>query len=647
MCNKGDSKAAMAKVEAMPSKSKVLAPTHSSRTRNTDYDFLLFMVPALFFKVTPVLPLYVIGILRVLSTRLTISLHYLLVDKDNYNHKVSQKQLVREKNDYLVGCILHMWVQVALQLVFPTMFFSDPGAIWTCAVKTFFCHVLFVEPLYYFTHRWLHVPTQMKAMHGFHHLSIYPTPSTSLVQNFEEHFIYIATFGPAFFLPYFTGGHQHWVVIGAYLILFDAINAWGHTNVRIRHWAMTHKYSPLKYLFYIPEYHLGHHFYFNANYALFMPIWDYLFGTAREYSKPADNLLPPKQQDVVFIGHNGGLGHLLTCPEWSIYNIYDTYRRSFLPIALEFFLMHLICLFSRLFITSYSCSRFLVQQKYIGRVMCIVRSPWDYMSPKNYAAINRDIIQLMRDQHKKCNTQCFGLGNLNKMKQLNDGGVEIVELVKNDPYLKDKNIRVWTGDTMTTASVYHQIADIPDLNELFFIGANGKVGTAVCQLLLKNRPNLKIRIYSRYHAMKHPNISYTSNLGDIVDYKVVVVGKFYYGHKYAKAFEGSENHYKTRLILDYTVPFFPINVKKVCPLIQHIQIGLLQMTDTTSSAFLKGHFDVCMSHDENHIYPCHAGCLLNMADKRDTDEIGDINLDDVEVMWKKALSYGLRNRAIH
>ena len=648
MCIKEDKKVAVAKVEPVATKGKVLAPTHSARTRNTDYDFLFFMVPALLWKFTPILPVYVIGISRVISTRLTLCLHYLLVDKDNYNHKVSQKQLRREKNDYLVGTMLHMWVQIALQLVFPSMFFTSEVSIWACAVRTFWCHVFFVEPIYYFAHRWLHIPRQMKAMHGFHHLSIHPTPSTSLVQNFEEHFIYIATFGPAFFFPYFGGGGQHWIVIGAYLVLFDAINAWGHTNVRIRHFAITSKYSPLHYLFYTPEFHLGHHFFFNANYALFMPIWDYLFGTARQYVKPADNLLPAKQQDVVFIGHNGGLGHLLTCPEWSIYNIYDTYSRTFLPISVEFFVMYLISSLSRLFMASYTCSRFLVQQQYIGRVICIVRSPWDYMSPKSYSAINRDIIRLMRDQHRKCGTRCFGLGNLNKMKQLNDGGIEIVELVKNDPYLKDKNIRVWTGDTMTTASVYNQIADIPDLNELFFIGANGKVGTAVCQLLLKNRPNIKIRIYSRYHAMQHPNISYTSNLEEIVDYQVVVVGKFYHGHKYVKAFRGSERHHKTRLILDYTVPFFPIDVKKVCPQVRHIQIGLLQMTDTNSTtSFLKGHFDVCMSHDENHIYPCHLGCLLNMVDQRETDETGDINLDDVEVLWKKALHFGLRNRAIN
>jgi len=306
--------------------------------------------------------------------------------------------------------------------------------------------------------------------------------------------------------------------------------------------------------------------------------------------------------------------------------------------------MHIVCSLTRLFMTSYSCSRFLVKQRYIARVICVLRTPLDYFSPKKYDGINRDIIRLIREENTRCGTRFFGLGNLNKMKQINDGGSVIVELIKQDPFLKDKNIRIWTGDTMTTASVFQQIMNIPDLEEFFFIGANGKVGTAVCQLLLMARPKLKIRIFSSYAAMDLPNVSYTSDMQEIVNYKVVVVGKFYSGHLYAKAFKGSSKSCATRFILDYTVPFIPIDVKD-CTWIQHIQIGLLQMTDSPK-AFLKGPFDTCMSLDQNHIYPCHAGCLLNLTDHRETDEVGEINLDDIDIYWKKAVSYGLANRSI-
>ena len=84
-------------------------------------DFAAFCAPALFFWATDVVPIFVTGGARFLSTHAFLTLHYLLVDKDNYNLKISQKQLNREKKDYLVGTILHMWAQVALQLIEPVI----------------------------------------------------------------------------------------------------------------------------------------------------------------------------------------------------------------------------------------------------------------------------------------------------------------------------------------------------------------------------------------------------------------------------------------------------------------------------------------------------------------------------------------------
>eukprot|EP00560_Eucampia_antarctica_P000425 CAMPEP_0197832952 /NCGR_PEP_ID=MMETSP1437-20131217/17074_1 /TAXON_ID=49252 ORGANISM="Eucampia antarctica, Strain CCMP1452" /NCGR_SAMPLE_ID=MMETSP1437 /ASSEMBLY_ACC=CAM_ASM_001096 /LENGTH=482 /DNA_ID=CAMNT_0043436637 /DNA_START=562 /DNA_END=2010 /DNA_ORIENTATION=+ len=479
-------------------------------------------------------------------------------------------------------------------------------------------------------------------MHGFHHLSIKTTPSTSLVQNFHEHFIYIATFGPAFLAPFFLGGSQHWMVIMAYLVFFDLLNAYGHMNIKITSAIWNSKYSPLHYLFYTPEFHLGHHAYFNANYGLFMPVWDYVFGTQRDYRKKEENKMPANKQDFVFIGHNGGLGHLLSCPEFSIYNVYDSYCRTFLPIQVEFLLVHAVCQIARLFVRSYSLSRYLVQNAHIGRIICILRTPIDYMSPKSYRAMNQEIVDLMKNEYKTKGTRYFGLGNLNKMKQLNDGGRVISEMVQQDDYLKDKNIRVWTGDSLTSASVYNQIAAIPELKEFFYIGANGKIGNVVCKALLKKMPHLRIRVLSSYEGMDHPRVSYTKDMSEIVNYEVVVTGKFLTPNKWTSAFKNVSKTVKTRFILDYTVPCIPIRVRDQTQ-INHIQIGILEATNRT---FLKGHFDVCMSHDENHIYPCHAGCIINMVEKRECNETGEVDMEEMTRIWEKAVGYGFRNKSI-
>lgn len=140
-------------------------------------------------------------------------------------------------------------------------------------------------------------------------------------------------------LPFFLGGQNHWIVIMTYLILFDFVNAIGHTNIVCQHWLFVHPLSPLRYLIYTPEFHLGHHHYFTCNFGLFMPIWDHMLGTYREYKKADPKLLSGTTQDFVFIGHNGGLGHLLTCPGYLCFLHSSLFRSlSYLPPSLTYIL---------------------------------------------------------------------------------------------------------------------------------------------------------------------------------------------------------------------------------------------------------------------------------------------------------------------
>lgn len=639
---------------------KAVTSTHSDHNRNTKYDLYWFLGPAAICYAlgTPIYAIYAIGIARIISTRLTLTLHYLLADKDNYLNKLPQKQLEREGADYYVGTMVHMYSQIPLQVLFPAMFFSDTSVIGASAYRVFWAHIFLVEPIYYAAHRWLHWPENMKKMHGFHHLSISTLPSTSLVQNFQEHFVYIPVFGPAFLAPFLMYWEMHWTIIGSYLVLFDLINAYGHMNIKYRHPIFTSQYSPFQYLFYTPEFHLGHHAFFRANYALFMPIWDHMFGTWRTYEKTdTDRLLPAKQQDFVFIGHNAGLAHFLSCPEWDVYAAYGVFGGfKYLPYTVEFLFCNIIGAFCRLFLSAYTCSRYMINDKLIGRVICICRTPIDYINPKRYSLVNKDIVKLIKGQYKAYGTTCFGLGNLNKMKQVNDGGQLISDMVKADPYLKDKGIRVWTGDTMTAASVYHQLADLPNFDKLesiFFVGANGKIGNAVCKQLLADRPNLKIEIYSLSHTLDHPNVTYTSELSHLLNHKVVVLGKQLALWKYAKAlapFRGASSKkseltpYKCRLIIDYTVPFTPIDLTGFKN-IEHHQIAVLE-TSPNSSNFLKGHFDIGFGLEQDQIYPCHAGCIINTLYERDTDEVGEICVKDMMTMWKRGLELGLRNKKL-
>lgn len=91
---------------------------------------------------------------------------------------------------------------------------------------------------------------------------------------------------------------------------------------------------------------------------------------------------------------------------------------------------------------SYKVSRYVVDEKYVGRIICVLRTPMDYIKESRHAKFNADIVKLIEREHKERGTRYFGLGNLNKMKQLNEG---------------ERRLRVWsrrmsTSRTTTFAS---------------------------------------------------------------------------------------------------------------------------------------------------------------------------------------------------
>ena len=185
---------------------------------------------------------------------------------------------------------------------------------------------------------------------------------------------------------------------------------------------------------------------------------------------------------------------------------------------------------------------------------------------------------------------------------------------------------------MTAASVYQQLIALPDLQSLFYIGANGKIGTAVCQKLVQR--GISVRIFSKYEGFQHPLVSYTQDLNEMHrwppsppvmhiyilttfltlyashgtwpqpnltypyihlthssplhhthSYKYTLIGKLLKASAYKNVLHirnssngnGSGGDLPTsRFLLDYTVPYMPLPTSKgVC----HVQIGVLNVTN--------------------------------------------------------------------
>ena len=162
-----------------------------------------------------------------------------------------------------------------------------------------------VEFLYYWLHRALHHHYLYARYHSHHHASIVTEPITSVIHPFAEEVVYFALFAIPLLTMVATGTGSVAVVNG-YLIYIDFMNYLGHCNFELVPKMLFDVLPPLKYLMYTPSVHSLHHTQFRTNYSLFMPLYDYLYGTL---DKSSDDLYErtlhgrEEAPDVVHLTH--------------------------------------------------------------------------------------------------------------------------------------------------------------------------------------------------------------------------------------------------------------------------------------------------------------------------------------------------------
>ncbi|XP_071735971.1 very-long-chain aldehyde decarbonylase CER1-like [Rutidosis leptorrhynchoides] len=176
-------------------------------------------------------------------------------------------------------------------------------------------HVTVVEFLYYWLHRALHHHFLYNRYHSHHHSSIVTEPITSVIHPFGEHIAYFILFAIPLTTITLTRTSSI-VAFAGYVTYIDIMNNMGHCNFElIPKWAFS-IFPPLKYIMYTPTYHSLHHTQFRTNYSLFMPFYDYVYGTLDKSTDPLyEKSLRRKDEspNVVHLTH-------LTTPE-SIYHM--------------------------------------------------------------------------------------------------------------------------------------------------------------------------------------------------------------------------------------------------------------------------------------------------------------------------------------
>ncbi|XP_054781520.1 very-long-chain aldehyde decarbonylase CER1-like isoform X2 [Prosopis cineraria] len=215
-----------------------------------------------------------------------------------------------DDNILLTGHIMYI-----VYIILPEIFHHLP--LWRTegVILMVLLHAGPVEFLYYWLHKALHHHFLYSRYHSHHHSSIVTQPITAVAHPFAEVLAYITLFAIPLFVTLFTKTASGASVYG-YLFYIDFMNNLGHCNFEFFPKKLFSLFPFLKYLTYTPSFHSLHHTRFRTNYCLFMPIYDYIYGTVDESTDETYETSLKRPNDSPNVVH---LTHLTTLD--SIYHL--------------------------------------------------------------------------------------------------------------------------------------------------------------------------------------------------------------------------------------------------------------------------------------------------------------------------------------
>lgn len=361
------------------------------------------------------------------------------------------------------------------------------------AILTTLLHVGPVEFIYYWLHRALHHHYLYTRYHSHHHSSIATEPITSVIHPFGEHIAYFVLFAIPLLTMAITGMGSIAVFAG-YVTFIDFMNNMGHCNFEfIPKWIF--KVFPfIKYLVYTPTYHSLHHTQFRTNYSLFMPIYDYMYGTM---DKSTDALYEislarqDKSPHVVYLTHPTTLD--------SIYHLHVGFA-SFAsdPYKTKWYMWVLwpLTLWSML-LTWISGHSFVVERNIFNHLnmqtWAMPRYCFQYLLLWQKEKINRLIEEAILEADE-AGVKVLTLGLLNQGGDFNGNG----ELyIKKHPNLK---VRLVDGSSLAAAAVLNSIPK--GTNQILLCGRLSKVSYAIASELCKQGVQVATPYKEQYEMLK-------------------------------------------------------------------------------------------------------------------------------------------------
>ncbi|WCJ29888.1 Very-long-chain aldehyde decarbonylase GL1-5 [Euphorbia peplus] len=416
-------------------------------------------------------------------------------------------QIDREKNwdDQILlnGIVVYIFISI-----FPTLATHLP--IWRTdgIIIAILLHAGPVEFLYYWFHRLLHHHFLYSRYHSHHHSSIVTEPITSVIHPFAEIIAYFILFMIPLVTTLMIGTSSISLVFG-YTTFIDFMNNMGHCNFElIPNWVFT-IFPPLKYIIYTPSFHSLHHTQFRTNYSLFMPFYDYIYGTMDISTDTLYENSLKRQEDVPDVVH---LTHLTT-PE-SIYHLHFGFAHfASNPLSSKWYLwllwpftlftMSLTWVFGRTFVVERHFFDKLILQTWV-----IPKYKFQYLMKWQKEGIN-NMIEKAIDEANQKGVKVLSLGLLNQADEMNKHG----ELyVRKHPRLKTK---VVDGTSLVVAIVVNSIPK--GTTQVLLTGRLSKVACAVALRFCKSGIQVVTPLKEEYEKLlasfgaHHSNLLLSSN----------------------------------------------------------------------------------------------------------------------------------------
>ncbi|KAK3133380.1 hypothetical protein QOZ80_6AG0535810 [Eleusine coracana subsp. coracana] len=488
-------------------------------------------------------------------------------------------------------------------------------------------HVLVTEPLFYAAHRAFHHSGHLYACyHSLHHSSKVPQPFTAgFATPLEQMVLGVLMAAPL--AGACLAGYGSIALAFVYVLGFDFLRAMGHCNVEVFPSGPFRALPVLRYLIYTPTYHTIHHTKREANFCLFMPLFDLLGGTLDDQSwemQKQTSAGVDEVPDFVFLAHVVDVMQSLHVPF-----VLRTFAST--PFCVQLFLLPMWPFAFLVMLAMWVCSKTFVINCYnlrgrLHQIWAVPRYGFQYFLPFAKDGINKQI-ELAILRADKMGVKVLSLAALNKNEALNGGGTLFVNK------LPDLRVRVVHGNTLTAAVILNEIPK--GTTEVFLTGATSKLGRAIALYLCKKQIRVMMMTLSTERFQKiqrEAPAEFQQYLVQVTKYrsaqhcKTWIVGKWLSPREQRWAPPGTHFH-------QFVVPPI-IGFRRDCT---YGKLAAMRLPKDVQG------LGACeYSLERGVVHACHAGGVVHFLEGYTHHEVGAIDVDRIDVVWEAALKHGLR-----